>query len=273
MRTILTFIPIILIFILSGCSKNQKPSNTEETGVETPTAVCKIDKYDFVDSTEEALVYDTLNRLINLVKIQNNRKEEIDFTYDSDGKLVQIFDKEGLEYELYQYDKVGNLVKEFIYDDTITENNLKEYQLHQYDNKNLRIATTYYEITDENKGGIAREIDQYTYDTLGNIIEISTELVLEKKKYVEAKYEYLNKRNNYTYPLAYSYSPGQNLISKFTLFGINGKPTSIYTYKYEFNEKGNPTKVLTLKEKLDTKGKNIGTDTTSVLSVEYINCK
>lgn len=272
MRTFLKLTSIIFLMVMGSCSKNNKASNNEST-LETPIESCKIDKYDFVDSTEEALVYDSLNRLVNLVKIQNNRKEEIDFTYDSKGRLTQIFDKEGLEYELYQYDEIGNLVKEMVYDDTVSEGNLKEYQLHEYNSNNLRIKTTYYEVSEDNAKGVAREIDQYSYDSLGNVLEISTELVLEKKKYLEAKYEYSDKVSKFNYPLAYNYKPGNNLPSKFTLYGQNGRPASVYSYIYEFNEKGNPTKIKTVKERMDPKGKSLGVDTTSILSLEYINCK
>lgn len=269
MRLNLFFItPLVLIFVLA-CQKESVQDDAQNN--QKIVLPCTVDMIDDIDKMEESLSYDSLGRLVSLIKIQNGRKEEIEFSYDPKGRLVQIFDKEGTEYEVYEYDDNGRIVKELIYDDTVSLENLKEYELHEFDENGRKIKTTYYQVSADSKAK-AVEIDFYKYDEAGNLLEINTELLNEKKKFTEALFEYSNIENKVKYPLGYAFFSGNLLPSKKTVFSNNGSKLHEYLMYYEINAMGFVIKSYVINNKFDQNNKLESSDTISVLNHDYKNC-
>ncbi|MFQ3574876.1 MAG: RHS repeat domain-containing protein [Cytophagales bacterium] len=269
MRLNLFSITILNLIFLVGCQKESSQNDSKED--QKTVTPCTVDMIDDVDKMEESLFFDSLGRLINLIKIQNGRKEEIEFSYDEKGRLIQIYDKEGTEYEVYEYDDFGKIVKELIYDDSITLENLKEYEIHEFNEKNQKVKTTYFQVGSDSKAQEV-EIDFYTYNEKGDLIEINTELLREKKKFKEAVFEYSNIESKIKYPVGYAFYSGNFLPSRKIVYSNSGAKLHEYLLYYETNSSGFPTKSYVINNKFDSAGKPESSDTISVLNYDYKDC-
>jgi len=263
MKKIFVSILTLCFFLFDSCRNKEK----ETSGSPYP---CLIEIEDEIDRIKELLYFDTLGNLIKIEKKINDKKETLEFTYNYEGKLIELFDKENREYERYEYDNSGKIVKELVYDDSISIDNLKEFEEHQYDVNGLRIKTNFYEVS-QNSSPKAVEVESYIYNSRGDLIEIHTELIKEKKKFKETIITYTDIQNKIKYPLGYTSFIENFLPKQKTIFSINGDTLNSFEYFYTLNKDGFINKKIILGLKKDAVNKLVK-DTLSKLNFTYQFC-
>jgi len=157
------------------------------------------------------------------------RLEEIHYKFE-EGKIVSKLNKaiNGLDGDVYQYDKDWNLILEKMY----MKNKLIKEISSKYDGQNRIVEkiehlyggfSDYNERTEKNKSDYLYTIEGYAYDEAGNLIS-KTEKNLKKK---------------FTETTQYRYDPSNNLIEKGNCISDRNKKDCIYKplFGYEYNSK------------------------------------
>jgi hypothetical protein len=204
--------------------------------------------------------------------------EEIHYKFE-EGKIVSKLNKaiNGLDGDVYQYDKDWNLIREKMY----MKNKLIKEISFKYDGQKRIVEkvehlyggfSNYDENTLKNKSNYLYTIETYSYDDNSNLIS-KTEKNLREQFSVTTQYKYdtsnnlieegncTTNRNNkdcdYKPLFGFEYNSKNQLIKKFQLAKFSPHNTDQY---YEYDEKGN---------EIESKGYYIYPDQQAILGYHF----
>lgn len=152
----------------------------------------------------------------NLTKIKDKQGNEKTFAYDEMGNLLMEKDEEGNAY-YYSYDEAGNLIKTFCPDDSIEEIEYDSYGfVSATKDKNGNLTSFEY----DKNGNVIKETDalgsafEYEYDSMGQLILSKDPLGHETRYSYDAMGRIISITDPLGFIVSYTYDENGNVLSK-----------------------------------------------------------
>ncbi len=152
----------------------------------------------------------------NLTKIKDKQGNEKTFAYDEMGNLLMEKDEEGNAY-YYSYDEAGNLIKTFCPDDSIEEIEYDSYGfVSATKDKNGNLTSFEY----DKNGNVIKETDalgsafEYEYDSMGQLILSKDPLGYETRYSYDAMGRIISITDPLGFIVSYTYDENGNVLSK-----------------------------------------------------------